>query len=83
MGKIETQKLGVVLEKLRKLAFTCPTCHTELFGADAKTTDLDEAHVWVYITCPGCQYDWALWKLLSMGNPRRIPTLEDELAKFK
>jgi len=33
---------------------------------------------WLYVTCPKCKYEWALWKL---GVPRDLefPPLEKEL----
>jgi len=82
MGKIPKNRLQEALEKLRHLVFTCPVCGRTLYGSDVKVRDMDDENVWAYISCPH-GYDWALWKLLKNGNPQRIPTLEEELAKFK
>jgi hypothetical protein len=53
------------------LNLTCGWCQTDLSGVPIEHYDHDggyevpgyEKKQWLYITCPKCHYQWALWKL--------------------
>jgi len=79
---------GKALDKLKP---KCSWCETDLTGKPIHSYDHDGGwkvegftlKQWLYVSCPKCNYDWAIWKFgisRSMGDN---PTEKEDTNKIK
>lgn len=64
--------LETVIELFRGKEFKCPFCGTkfklnqpQIYPHPNGLTSKKGGTYWLYYECPGCEYQWAYWKIAS------------------
>lgn len=67
----DVDKFKIAIESF-KPSFVCIACKANLSSEPYKDSwESDKKYAWLYIECPKCHYQNALWKILSTNRANR------------